>query len=133
LKFLDFFYNNYLLKYDLDSWNYYNNIEHITNNASESFNNYLNNLFPKKPTFYKLIIILRKEESLSYTDYEKRNNGILEKKRKIINRTDEIKDLIENHKDKEEELICKGCDENDIIELWYKCLVKLNNKNTNLL
>jgi len=33
-------------------WNYYNNIEHIANNASESLINYLNNLFPTKPSFY---------------------------------------------------------------------------------
>jgi len=32
-------------------WNYYNNMEHITNNASESLNNYLNILFPTKPSF----------------------------------------------------------------------------------
>jgi len=36
-------------------WNYYNNMEHTTNNASESFNNYLNNLFPAKSSFYELI------------------------------------------------------------------------------
>ena len=47
------------------------------------------------------------------------------KKRKIINRTDEIKALIEYHKDEEEKLMCKGCDENDIVELWYNCLVKI--------
>jgi len=40
---------NYLKKYK--NWNYYNNIEHITNNVSESFNNYLNNLFSKKIFF----------------------------------------------------------------------------------
>ena len=37
-------------------WNYYNNMEYITNNASESLNNYLNNLFPTKPSFYELIV-----------------------------------------------------------------------------
>jgi len=41
----------------------------------------------------------------------------LEKKRKIINRTDEIKALIEYHKDEKENLICKGYDENDVVEL----------------
>ncbi|KAL6595745.1 hypothetical protein U3516DRAFT_765731 [Neocallimastix sp. 'constans'] len=34
--------------YDLKICNYYNNIEPITNNASESLNNYLNNLVPTK-------------------------------------------------------------------------------------
>jgi len=35
--------NNNLYTYY--NWNYYNNIEHIANNLSESFNNYLKNLF----------------------------------------------------------------------------------------
>jgi len=43
----------------------------------------------------------------------------------IIHRTDEIKALIEYHKDEEEKLICKVYDENDIVELWYNCLVKI--------
>ena len=45
LNFLDYFKNTYLLSYDVKNWNYYHNIEHLTNNASESFNNYLNNIF----------------------------------------------------------------------------------------
>ena len=57
-------------------------MEHITNNASESINNYLNNLFPKKPSLYKLIFILRREESLSYNDYERKIGGIWKKKKK---------------------------------------------------
>ncbi|KAG4099890.1 hypothetical protein H8356DRAFT_1665204, partial [Neocallimastix lanati (nom. inval.)] len=78
--FLEYFKINYLNKYYANNWNYYNSIEHITNNASESFNNYLNNLFPKKPTFYKLIIIaLKKEEALSYNDYERRIRGFFKK------------------------------------------------------
>jgi len=76
--------------------NYYDNMEHILNNTSESFNNLLNNLFPKKKkkkkniyiyiyTFYKLMYILKKEESLTYNDYDRRidflikNNRYLEK------------------------------------------------------
>jgi len=51
LKFLEYFYKTYLVGYDMKIWNYYNNMEHITNNASESLNNYLNNLFPTKPSF----------------------------------------------------------------------------------
>ena len=39
LKFLDFFLKKKKnLKY-YKNWNYYNNIEHITNNVSEFFNN----------------------------------------------------------------------------------------------
>jgi len=51
LEFLEFFKSNYLNKYNANNWNYYNNIEHITNNISESFNNYLNNIFHKNSYF----------------------------------------------------------------------------------
>jgi len=81
LEFLDYFKINYLNIYNTNNWNYYNNIEHITNNASESFNNCLKNLFPKKPTFYKLIIVLKKEEGLSHNDYNRRINGLFLKKK----------------------------------------------------
>jgi len=47
-----------------------------------SFNNYLKNLFQKNPTFYKLIIALKKEEDLSYNDYDRRIRGFLKKKKK---------------------------------------------------
>jgi len=46
-------------------WNYYNNMEHITNNASETLNNYLNNLFPTNSSFYELIDKLNELEHLS--------------------------------------------------------------------
>ncbi|KAL6589326.1 hypothetical protein U3516DRAFT_675499 [Neocallimastix sp. 'constans'] len=76
LKFLEYFYKTYLIDYDMKIWNYYNNIEHITNNASESLNNYLNNLFPTKPSFYELIDKLNELEHLSYYDYQRKIRGI---------------------------------------------------------
>ena len=94
LKFLNYFNNNYLLKYDRNNWNYYKNIKYETNSTSESYNNYLNSLFPKKPTFYKLLYVLKKEESLLYDDYERRINGQWEKKKKIDIKTDKIDNLI---------------------------------------
>ena len=48
MKFLEYFQNNYLLEYNINKWNYYDSIKHITNNTSESFNNYLNTIFSKK-------------------------------------------------------------------------------------
>jgi len=30
-------------------------------------------------------------------------------------------------KNKEEKLICIGCNDDDIVELWYHCLIYLNN------
>ena len=91
------------------------------------FNNYLNNLFQKIPTFYKLITALKKEEVLSYNDYDRRIRGFLLRKIKTINRTDEIKVLIERYINKEEKLIFIECDDDDIVELWYDCLIYLNN------
>ncbi|KAG4087393.1 hypothetical protein H8356DRAFT_1433642 [Neocallimastix lanati (nom. inval.)] len=75
LQFLEYFNKNYLLKYNVNNWNYYENIEHLTNNASESYNSYLNNIFPNKLLFYKLIYILKEEENLSYNDYQRRTKG----------------------------------------------------------
>ena len=59
MEFLEHFEITYLKDYEIKHWNYYDNIEHVTNNASESFNNYLNNLFPKKPHFYKFLLTLQ--------------------------------------------------------------------------
>ena len=49
------------------------------------------------------------------------------RKIKTINRTDEIKVLIERYINKEEKLIFIECDDDDIVELWYDCLIYLNN------
>ncbi|KAG4090664.1 hypothetical protein H8356DRAFT_1409679 [Neocallimastix lanati (nom. inval.)] len=84
LQFLEYFNKNYLLKYNVNNWNYYENIEHLTNNASESYNSYLNNIFPNKPLFYKLIYILKEEENLSYNDYQRRTKGNWKKSKKYL-------------------------------------------------
>jgi len=57
-------------------------MEHITKNASASLNNYLNNLFPTKPSFYKLIVKSNELEHLSYYDYQRKKKGIWKKKKK---------------------------------------------------
>jgi len=60
LKFLEYFKNNYLLKYDTDNliiiiiWN----IQH--NNISGLFNNYLDNHFPKKKKKFFILFFLKK-------------------------------------------------------------------------
>jgi len=86
LKFLEYFYKTYLVSYDMKIWNYYNNMEYITNNASESLNNYLNNLFPTKPSFYELIDKLNELEHLSYYDYQRKIRGIWKIKKKKSNK-----------------------------------------------
>ena len=79
-----YFRKTYLINYEIKFWNYYDKIEHITNNASESFNNYLNNLFAKKPTFFKLVFTLKKEEVMSCDDYARRIGGIWKKEKKYL-------------------------------------------------
>ncbi|ORY23401.1 hypothetical protein LY90DRAFT_515063 [Neocallimastix californiae] len=120
------------LGYNVNNWNYYENIEHLTNNASESYNNYLNNIFPNEPLFYKLIYILKEEEKLSYNDYQRRTKENCKKKQKIFSATDEIKILIENYKSKEINLFYNGCNRNELIKLWKDCLIDLNDININL-
>ncbi|KAG4095568.1 hypothetical protein H8356DRAFT_1426886 [Neocallimastix lanati (nom. inval.)] len=127
LKFLEYFYKTYLIDYDMKIWNYYNNIEHITNNASESLNNYLNNLFPTKPSFYELIDKLNELEHLSYYDYQRKIRGIWKIKKRAINKANEISVLIERFKSIEAKLIDAKCDRNNIINLWFDCLTNLNN------
>ncbi|KAL6632215.1 hypothetical protein U3516DRAFT_792336 [Neocallimastix sp. 'constans'] len=132
LQFLEYFNKNYLLKYNVNNWNYYENIEHLTNNASKSYNSYLNNIFPNKPLFYKLIYILKEEVKLSYNDYQRRTKGNWKKKQKLFSATDEIKILIENYKSKEINLFYNGCNRNELIKLWKECLIDLNDININL-
>ncbi|KAG4092303.1 hypothetical protein H8356DRAFT_1405685 [Neocallimastix lanati (nom. inval.)] len=117
--------------YNVNNWNYYENIEHLTNNASESYNSYLNNIFPNKPLFYKLIYILKEEENLSYNDYQRRTKGNWKKKQKIFSATDEIKILIENYKSKEINLFYNGCNRNELVKLWKECLIDLNDISIN--
>ncbi|KAG4081712.1 hypothetical protein H8356DRAFT_1302204 [Neocallimastix lanati (nom. inval.)] len=128
LNFLDYFEKTFLNIYNIKYWNYYNNIDHITNNASESYNSYLKNLFVKKPSFYKLIYTIQFEESKSYYDYHMRIKGIWRKKSRISERVDDINILVEYYKNMEAELKNIGCSKNDIIENWFNCLIRLNNE-----
>ena len=52
LEFLEYFEKTYLISYVTENWNYYDNIEHITNNVSETFNKYLKKFFAKKLIFF---------------------------------------------------------------------------------
>ncbi|KAL6600050.1 hypothetical protein U3516DRAFT_670119 [Neocallimastix sp. 'constans'] len=89
----------YLILYNIENWNYYNNIEHVTNNASESFNNYLNGLFSKKPTYFRLIYTLNNDASLYPDTHERRMLGVWNKqKRKTLTKTNKIKNIIESYK-----------------------------------
>ena len=61
-KFLKYLEDNYIRKLNISEWKYFNNIENTTNNYCESYNNKINHYFNKKPTFFKLLYILRNEE-----------------------------------------------------------------------
>ena len=126
LEFLGYFENTYLIDHNIYEWNYYNCIEHITNNASESFNNYLSYLIPKKPNFYVFVNVLRLEENVSYLKCNNKDESICKKKKKTLSKTEKINDLIEIYKNMESELIKKESNRNDIINLWYKCLKELS-------
>ncbi|KAG4082898.1 hypothetical protein H8356DRAFT_1437394 [Neocallimastix lanati (nom. inval.)] len=129
LEFLEYFKKTYLINFETENWNYYDNIEHITNNVSETFNKYLKKLFAKKPTFFQLLSELQKEESKYYIDYERRTAGILRnKKQKKLIRTEEIKALVKYYKNMEILLKKKESVRNDFIDLWLKCLNDLNIK-----
>ena len=96
---MEYFRKTYLILYNIENWNYYNNIEHVTNNASESFNNYLNGLFSKKPTYFRLIYTLNNDVSLFPDTYERRMLGVWNKqKRKTLTKTNKIKNIIESYK-----------------------------------
>ncbi|ORY20526.1 hypothetical protein LY90DRAFT_516717 [Neocallimastix californiae] len=81
LEFLEYFKKTYLINFETENWNYYDNIEHITNNVSETFNKYLKKLFAKKPTFFQLLSELQKKNQNNYIDYERRTAGILRNKK----------------------------------------------------
>ncbi|ORX80794.1 hypothetical protein BCR32DRAFT_280238 [Anaeromyces robustus] len=73
-------------------------------------------------------ILCYNEKKKTYNDYERRTKGIWKKKKqKIFSKTDEIKNLIENYKNKEINLFNNGCNRNELVKLWKDCLIDLNN------
>ncbi|KAG4089984.1 hypothetical protein H8356DRAFT_1324920 [Neocallimastix lanati (nom. inval.)] len=112
LEFLEYFEITYLKDYEIKYWNYYDDIEHITINASELFNNYLNDLFPKKISFLYIFINFKKT-------WEKKN-------RKKLIQIDEIHALIKYYKNMEISFKEEKRKRNKFVELWLKCLRDLN-------
>ena len=74
--FFDYFEDNYIDKYGIKNWNYFENIENTTNNCCEAYNNKLNNLFNKKPTYFKLLYKLREEKDLIRKEHIRLTTGI---------------------------------------------------------
>ena len=77
LNFIKYFKDTYIKKFNPESWNYYENYRHITNNSCESYNAQLNKLFDKKSNFYKLVYKLKLEEHNIVMTYKKRLSGLL--------------------------------------------------------
>ena len=76
-KFLEYFEDPYFKLYDYHQWNYFDQPRFATNNAMEAYNCKINNFFNKKPTYFKLVFELRKEEADIINIYNKRKSGLL--------------------------------------------------------
>ena len=63
--------------YKIKRWNYFDKYRHVTNNDVESCNAKFNNLFQKKPTYFKLIYELLLEEASIINEYKKRQTGLI--------------------------------------------------------
>ena len=70
-------------RFNISYWNYYDNINNITNNCCESYNNKISSIFQKKPTFYKLLYELREEENYIINEHKRLINGLWDSKKKI--------------------------------------------------
>ena len=126
---MKYYEDNYIRKLNIKEWNYFDNIEHTTNNCCESYNNKINHYFNKKPTFFKLLYILRNEEDEVIKEYFRVANGIWKSKRKICyGRTDEKDIIVRYYGEKIKEMKENHKSEKDIIGEWFKCLKRLGKK-----
>lgn len=65
LQLLAFIPVNFVLKVlnkNIESLNYFNQLEHLTNNCVEGYNNMLNSTFNNKPTLFKPPHILKEKK-----------------------------------------------------------------------
>ena len=91
--------------------------------------NKLNNFFPKKPTFFKLLYNLREKEDLIIKEHQRLLEGICSsKRRKLGGRTDEKDIYVRFYEDKIKELKKNNLNvsEETIIKEWFICLKKLS-------
>ena len=128
-KFLKYFKDTYIIKYNHNTWNYFANIENTTNNCCESYNNKINNYFNKKPTFFKLLYVLRKEEDDISKEYLRLTTGIWYTKRKIIyGRSDEKDIIVRYYEDVINDLKTNNANDDEIVNQWFKCLIRLSGR-----
>ena len=97
---MDYFSKEWVYGTENTFWNYYNEFDMKTNNASEGYNNKINNIFNhKRPFIYHALYEYRNliKESLDNYNLNIMNNG----KQEIIN--DPIRNAVKNILDKYEE------------------------------
>ena len=83
--FLNYFQQNFIEGRDIVSWNYCKMYKNRTNNCCEGYNTRLNGFFKTKPNIYKLLIVLKEEESFIYKNYIQSQFNFFRKKRKSDN------------------------------------------------
>ena len=59
-----YFKKTYIAKFNVNDCNYYKIHDHKTNNSCESFNHVLKGKFNNKPTIWKFICVIKREENL---------------------------------------------------------------------
>lgn len=123
-EFLDYYEKTFIKKYEIDYWNYFKEFNLRTNNPCENYTNRLNSFFEKKPTFYYLVHILAREESLIKKEYEALiNNGFHKFYR--YNGGDYYSCLI-YYIDKEKEINGNGvAAKKKKINLWFEATLRL--------
>ena len=125
-EFLTYFEEVNINLYNIKQWNYNKNYEHITNNVCESYNSKLNNLFNKKPTFFKLVYENRIEEAFIMNSYNQRYAGLLGHEVRRKTRTEYFIDSINQYIEEIEEMSSNPRDEKNLIcNKWFECLQSL--------
>ena len=132
-KFINYFEKGYIKK-NIDSWNYFNKLDHRTNNCVEGYNNMLNSNFNKKPSLFKLLFILREDEAKINKEFNYYNNkGYLNNHIKKFCKLAKSKDSVVNHYIKltidDIELLKKDNNffDNKETHIWYEVVSKLVN------
>jgi len=100
INFMDYFAKQWIYGTEISYWNYYKEFEIKTNNASESYNNKINNIFEhKRPFIYHALYEYRNMIKDSLDNYTQNimNHGIQE----VIK--DPLRNAIKNILDKYEE------------------------------
>ena len=142
-NFLDYFSKEWIYGTDNVYWNYYNDFQIKTNNASESYNNKINKIFNnKKPFLYHALFEYRVLINESYEHYQENiiNHGAEEvnkdplrsKIKNILDKydMDYIKLRQENESDDIDMESDVYYDDNGLYEiytrLWYNCVLSLS-------